>query len=29
MRQEMLAAAGEFAADVKGASFPASEHTFN
>ena len=29
MRAEMLAAASEFAADVKGASFPAPEHTFN
>jgi 3-methyl-2-oxobutanoate hydroxymethyltransferase len=29
MRTEMLAAASEFAADVKASSFPAPEHTFN
>ena len=29
MRAEMLAAAGEFAADVKAGQFPAAEHTFN
>ena len=29
MRAEMLAAASEFAADVKASSFPAPEHTFN
>jgi 3-methyl-2-oxobutanoate hydroxymethyltransferase len=29
MRAEMLAAATEFAADVKASSFPAPEHTFN
>ena len=29
MRSEMLAAAGEFAAEVKAGQFPAAEHTFN
>jgi 3-methyl-2-oxobutanoate hydroxymethyltransferase len=29
MRTEMLAAAGEFAAEVKAGQFPAPEHTFN
>lgn len=29
MRAEMLAAAGEFAADVRASHFPAPEHTFN
>jgi 3-methyl-2-oxobutanoate hydroxymethyltransferase len=29
MRSEMVAAAGEFAAEVKAGQFPAAEHTFN